>query len=482
MSEYGSNIQSLSYKELVQKIRRVAYYLSANGVSYGQPIILAANQSESFICCYFALHLIGAIVVPIDGQLPTVQLKKIADKCSAKLAILENTNDANNITKIITFNSIFQNLSDEYRMMNYPRFDDKADVLFTTGTTGTPKGVILTHHNILSGAININNFVGNKPSDIELIPLPFSHSFGLARLRCNMLMGATIEIAKGFLLPGKIFRQFADRRITGFSTVPAGIAVLFRFGGDKLQKLKDELRYIEIGSAPMPLENKLKLMELLPNTRICMHYGLTEASRSSFIEFHTDRDFLNSVGKATPGVDLKIYNNVGNECGSNEVGEFNVRGASVAKGYISKKNILSADGWFKTGDIGYKNEEDYIFLTGRKTDVINIGGRKVSPIEIEGFVNYLPEIEDCACIGIPDQDGVSGEIIKLFLVLRKNSNLSSQNFSEVNIIEYLRNKLESYKIPSEFAWIDEVPKTKTGKIQRHVLRQQSKIKKDVKNS
>ena len=143
---------------------------------------------------------------------------------------------------------------------------------------------------------------------------------------------------------------------------------------------------------------------------------------------------------------------------------------------------MSADGWFKTGDIGYKNEEDYIFLTGRKTDVINIGGRKVSPIEIEGFVNYLPEIEDCACIGIPDQDGVSGEIIKLFLVLRKNSNLSSQNFSEVNIIEYLRNKLESYKIPSEFAWIDEVPKTKTGKIQRHVLRQQSKIKKDVKNS
>jgi long-chain acyl-CoA synthetase len=352
----------------------------------------------------------------------------------------------------------------------FPKLSDRADILFTTGTTGTPKGVILTHQNILASATNINTFIQNTREDIELIPLSLSHSFGLGRLRCNFLLGASIVLANGFLLPGKIFRQLTETKASGISFVPAGAAVLFKFGGEKLGNFRDQLRYVEIGSAPMPLEHKQKLMELLPKTRICMHYGLTEASRSSFLEFHEDAEHLESIGRATPGVRIQVQDKRGEPCQTGVRGSIQVCGSSVTKEYLTSETINLVNGWFTTGDFGYQDEKGYLYLEGRESDLINVAGRKVSPIELETILNQLPSVEDVACVGMADPKGISGEVVKVFLVPKSQGYDVLRRPTRSDLVAYLRNKVEPYKIPFEFEWIERLPKTSSGKIKRYLLR------------
>jgi long-chain acyl-CoA synthetase len=178
---------------------------------------------------------------------------------------------------------------------------------------------------------------------------------------------------------------------------------------------------------------------------------------------------LDSVGKVTPGVYLKIQNENGEECKINESGEIFTKGKSVSKGYITSKMSIKND-WLSTGDIGYKNEKDYIFLNGRKNDLINIGGKKVSPLEIENMINLIPSISECACIGISDPNGISGNIISALLVLKKSKENIYNKISDIDLTAYLRENLESYKIPSEFNWIDKIPKTSLGKIKRNIIK------------
>tara|TARA_B110000037_G_scaffold218300_1_gene281027 strand:- start:1949 stop:3427 length:1479 start_codon:yes stop_codon:yes gene_type:complete len=468
-SELKSAEEDISYKELSKKIKKASKFLIDNDVSKGETVILSGSNSIAFVIGYFATHLIGAIAIPIDVQLKKSQIQFISEKCKVKIAFLSNNTLVEGIPKIFPLNKLLKNDSSELNREISIKPNDSADIVFTSGTTGKPKGVILSHENILESSKNINNFIKNTSEDIEVLPTPFSHSFGLARLRCNFLAGASVALASGFLFPGRIYQQLQATSATAISFVPAGAAVLLKFGENKLAKFKNQLKYIEIGSAPMHITHKKKLMELLPNTKICMHYGSTESSRSCFIDFHQDKDNLDSVGKVTPGVYLKIQNENGEECKINESGEIFTKGKSVSKGYITSKMSIKND-WLSTGDIGYKNEKDYIFLNGRKNDLINIGGKKVSPLEIENMINLIPSISECACIGISDPNGISGNIISALLVLKKSKENIYNKISDIDLTAYLRENLESYKIPSEFNWIDKIPKTSLGKIKRNIIK------------
>lgn len=248
--------------------------------------------------------------------------------------------------------------------------------------------------------------------------------------------------------------------------VPASWRYLQKFTGDKLGEFADQLHYIEMGSAYFSAEEKKHLADLLPHTRVCMHYGLTEASRSAFMEFHDDGEHLDSVGKPSPNTDIKIYDEQGNELKPNEEGEICVKGAHVTHGYLNHPIEASFFGdYFRTGDWGYKTPEGYIYLKSRKKDLINVGGKKLSPVETETELLKIPGVEDCACIGIPDKNGVLGEVVKAFIVKAEGSDLS-----EDNVKNQLSGKLEGYKIPAEVEWIDKIPRTQNGKIQRALLK------------
>jgi acyl-CoA synthetase (AMP-forming)/AMP-acid ligase II len=462
--------QPVTYGDLMKRINATAAHLASIGVGKGDRVILSASNTPSFLYGYFASHLLGAITAPLAPKTPDTRLQFIIDKLDPAAIFIDREFTYKNYSSQLI--SAFDQLDLDTPEKEYtlPIMDMVADILFTTGTTGESKGVVLTHHNICHQAKNINAFIGNDHTDVEVLPLPLSHSFGLGRLRCNMVTGGTIVLVDGFLIVGKIFQAFEKWHATGFCFVPAGLAILYKLSADKIGDYTKQLKYIEIGSAPMPMENKLRLMRLLPNTRICMHYGLTEASRSTFIEFHQGKQKLESIGLPTPNVSVKVADKEGNEVAIDELGEILVRGEMVMRDYLDNPEETAnklINGWIRTGDIGSMDKEGYYYLRGREKELINIAGRKAAPDEIENVLKQHKAVEDCACIGVPDPEGIKGETPKAFIVLKQGIE-KKPSHSELH--EFFRGKLEEYKIPSLFQWIDTIPKTASGKLQRAFLK------------
>jgi long-chain acyl-CoA synthetase len=198
---------------------------------------------------------------------------------------------------------------------------------------------------------------------------------------------------------------------------------------------------------------------------LCMHYGLTEASRSTFMEFNSSKNYLNTIGKPSPNVIIDIFDENGNKLSNEEEGEICIKGDHVSREYWNiDTNDLFYGEYFRTGDIGLINKNEYIILKGRSKEIINIGGKKLSPIEVEDKIKeFDPELE-AVCIGIPDLQGILGEVVKAFVV--KGNSIC--DFEEID--HFLKNKLEKYKVPVKYEWINEVPKTASGKIQRQKLK------------
>lgn len=342
-----------------------------------------------------------------------------------------------------------------------------ADILFTTGTTGKSKGVVLSHQALAAACRHITAVVGTTAGDVELLPLPLSHSFGLGRMRSALSAGASLVLFDGVYDASSIVNALSEHRATGFSSVPAGIAILLEQQAAGLGRAAPHLRYLEIGSASMPVVHKMHLMALLPETRICMHYGLTEASRSAFLNFHDDHDKLESIGRPSPGVEMRIAREDATEAAAGTEGHLEVRGRHLMSGYWQDPEMTAAtlrDGWLRTGDLGRVDDGGYFWLSARASDIINVGGRKVSPHELEAVLLRHPAIAECACVGIPDP--LSGQAVAAFLVAcpgrRELPKLSE-------LAKLLRENVEPYKVPRKFEWVDELPKSSSGKVLRHQL-------------
>jgi long-chain acyl-CoA synthetase len=342
-----------------------------------------------------------------------------------------------------------------------------ADVMFTTGTTGAPKGVCLSHDNIAGSAANINGFIGTGSSDIEALGLPLSHSFGLGRLRCVFRAGATMILVGNFANLKAFFTVMENEHVTGFGMVPAVWQYIKRLSGRRIGKFADQLRYIEVGSAALPIEDKRLLMELFPTTRLCVHYGLTEASRALFTELHADADCLTTIGRPVSSwVEVCIMDEDGNPMPNGEDGELCVKGNMVTHSYFLQRDNQEAffDDWFRTGDWGHRDSDGRFYLTGRKKELINVGGEKVSPATIEEAIRSLG-VADCACVAIPDPNGILGEVPKAFLL----NNGGKQPAIE-DIKRQLALLLPAHEIPAEWEWIDQIPRSASGKIQRLKLK------------
>lgn len=459
-----SGKNSATYKQLCERILAAKKKLEQEGLQKNDRIVLAAGKQIEFAYIYFGAHLAGYEIIPIDSATEPTRLEYIVKTTNAKLLIGFDQSELQ-ISKLSLKD--FKDLEGEsFSTPSFRTDNEVADILFTTGTTGEPKGVPLTYENEMAAASNINTFIKNTKEDVELLALPISHSFGLGRLRCCLVNGQTIILLGNFANVKKLFRIMSEQHVTGFTMVPASWRYLQKFTGDKLGEFADQFHYIEMGSAYFSAEEKKNLADLLPHTRVCMHYGLTEASRSAFMEFHDDGEHLGSVGKPSPNTDIKIFDEQGTELKPNEEGEICVKGAHVTHGYLNHPIEASFFGdYFRTGDWGYKTPEGYIYLKSRKKDLINVGGKKLSPVETETELLKIPGVEDCACIGIPDKNGVLGEVVKAFIVKAEGSDLS-----EDNVKNQLSGKLEGYKIPAEVEWIDKIPRTQNGKIQRALLK------------
>jgi len=457
-----SGKKSATYQELCDRTLAARDKI-LSVLSPGERVVIAAGKQIEFLYAYFGIHLAGLTAMPIDPATNPDRLRYIVEQAHACALIGFGETDLPLLQIPL---DLFEDLEKSYQDVSFPELDAVADILFTTGTTGRPKGVPLTFANEAAAARNINAFIGNAPEDVEELALPISHSFGLGRVRCCLSNGQTLILLGGFTNVKKLFRIMEEENVSGFSMVPAGWRYLQKLSGNKLGDYAGQLKYIEMGSAYFSAEEKRNLADLLSNTRVCMHYGLTEASRSAFMEFHADASALDSVGKASPFTEIAVFDETGKEVAAGAEGEIAVKGEHVTLGYLGIPNDESFYGdYFRTGDWGYKTPEGYIHLISRKKELINVGGKKVSPIEVEEQLMKLPGVEDCACIGVADKDGVLGEVVKAFIVKSPDADLTFESLHK-----QMLGKLEPYKLPVEYAWIDAIPKTQNGKILRGELK------------
>lgn len=459
-------VEQVTYAQLWERCLLAATNVKRKyGLKQGDRIILSASANIEFIYAYFGIHIAGGVCVPIDTDTNETRFNLIKEstKPVCTMGALHKVQG----TETISFSELLtpcENV-DAYQQPNQTQL---ADVLFTTGTTGAPKGVALNHHNLAAAAQSINTFIKNTADDVELLALPLSHSFGLGRVRCVLSIGGKLVLLGTFASMKKFFGQMEQYHCTGFGMVPAGWGYIKKMSGKKIGQFADQLRYVEIGSSFMSIEDKELLCELLPNTRICMHYGLTEASRSAFMEFHSELDKLNTAGKASPNVDIRIFDAEGKEQPVGAEGEVCVKGEHVTCSYWNETPERFAkdffNGYFRTGDAGCLDSDGYIHLKSRIKEMINVGGKKVSPMEVEDILKTIPGIEDCACVAMPDPEGVMGELVKAFIVCKDDS------LTDSTILDALRPKLEVYKLPAAIERIDAIPKTASGKVQRLKLK------------
>jgi len=476
-----SNGNEYTYAELWRNIKRLSKWIDLNYEKQCRIGVLLDNCVES-VFALFAIIISGRICVPLDHDIHHRNLNFVINDTSIDLIFTspKYIHKLKEIKSKFSFDIISTEgikLDKENKILgdiiSCASFDDfevpninnslTASIFYTTGTTGPRKGVMLSHGNLLASTRNINEFMQIKSSTIESVPMRISHSFGFARLRCVLDVGGTVILENGLLRPDKVLSNMKLYKANAISSVPAGFAILLGRYKKLFEEISSQIQHIEIGSTFMKEDQKEILISLCPKARICMHYGSTEASRSTFIEFNSEKNKLSTIGKPSPNVEIKILTDDKIIKSENGTGEILVKGKMTSQGYwhnekMTKQNIIS--GWIKTGDIGKIDLDGYIHLLGRKEEIINFGGLKVAPGEIEEVLLKHKNIVEAAVIGIKSNDSFLTETIKAFIV----SNEKDLSLKEIE--SFCLKNLEAYKIPNFFEIISKLPKTNSGKIKK----------------
>lgn len=447
---------SYSYETFVSDIQSSSEALCKQGCKKGSKVILRAENTYQFICVYFAIHLIGAIVVLIPSERDEA-FELLVTQATYPSLVIEDPSFFYKENKS-------NNPSVDFECVNHS--NDIADIVFSSGTTGNPKAVPISHAKQFLATENITKHVKNNSKDTELILMPLSHSFGMGRLRSVFFAGGLVIIGPAIYNLKEIFYHLKEHNVNGLGLVPSAWNILRKLSRDSITKFSDQMKYMEFGSAYLAKEEKKFIATSFPNTNLVMHYGLTELSRALFINFH--KDDLGAIGKLQKNVSVKIVDSNGKVLPDGESGEIMLRSSWMSEEYINSsehnKHAFHLD-HIRTGDLG-KIIDGYLYLTGRLKEIINVGGRKVSPYYIEDKLNLLSFIEESACIGVPHEE--MGESIVAFVAIKKT--ISDSKVDIRNQIHSLISKsLPEHMIPNKIILIDVIPKTHSGKITRHKL-------------
>ena len=460
------DITSITYNELLKKSKFVSKSIR-DVIKCGQSVSLLSENSISFVITYFGILMAGGIVHIVPPNSSDKQLQFQIEKVKPVIIVCSETL-VDKITRNQYKHILISDLINNNSKINHDNIDDKfnevSSIIFTSGTTGTPKGVKLKHENIIFVTNNIIKIIGVRSDDVEINPLQLSHSFGLGCLHTTIAQGATSIIFRNSINLKEIIGAVTINKATGFVGVPATFQKILLNYKQEFKEAGKNFHYLLTNSAPMPKDDIQEIIKLFPLTNFFTYYGLTEASRSTFLLFNNDIRKIESVGKPAPNVQLKIITDNDSTSNEHDVGEVLIKGPNVIDEYWADtvKEPKIKDGWLATGDLGFLDNDGYLYLNGRKDDIINVGGEKVSPIEIELMIKQLDKIQDVGVIGVPDK--TFGEIPVAFIV-------TEFNLETNEILGHCIKTLERYKIPQNFLFVDSIPKNESGKIERNALRE-----------
>jgi acyl-CoA synthetase (AMP-forming)/AMP-acid ligase II len=487
--------QTIAFEELAQRVNRLANGLSEMGVRPGDRVATMQVNTNQCIEAYFAAAQLDAIYVPINFRAKTDELAQMLEIAQPACLLLgerylsmvpDNSRSSENII-ILDGEANGKNKSYEELLkasspdqMHFPeaRDEDTTVIMFTAGTTGVPKGVMLTHDSFSSYLLATVEPADPDVEESNLITVPFYHIAGLQAALAAVYGGRTLIVMRQFE-PLEWMRLVQDTRANRAMLVPTMLKTLLEHPDFSKYDLSS-LSVITYGAAPMPLEVIKDAITKLPSSRFINAFGQTETASTITMlppddhilegspeEIEIKLKRLTSIGKPLDDVEVTIVDEEGQPVSEGETGEIVARGSRMMAGYWQEESATRdamRDGWIYTGDLGYQDHDGYIFLSGRAKDFIKRGGEMISPEEVEQVLRSHPEIEDAAVIGVPDLKW--GEEVRAVVVG------SSEKVDEDMIIEFCRDKIAGFKRPRSVVFVGELPRNVMGKVLKRDLREE----------
>lgn len=489
----------LTYEELYEKACRLCNILLANGIEGGSKVGLRLPRSPEYVVAYFGATMAGAVIVPFDPNLTVREIYSTLSYCDVQLlvsnreglAFLEDAGaSCPNLQAVLLFEqSDCDSLSGSPVSMEFflPRAGravrltitascsrpslltdpgSLALLLHTSGTTSAPKRVMLSHRNVISNASSHIASLDLRHDDKVLIALPMFFGYcNTAQMLTHVLLGGTLVLMPGLFTPARFCHLVKTERVTTFTGVPTMLLYLLQYQALCSHDLAS-LRYVCFGGSVMPQEPLQQLIQKLPAVGFVHTYGQTEASpRVTTLLPQDAMRKRGSVGRAIPGVEVSIFGQDGHPLSPLEIGEVVVRGDNVMLGYYKRPEITSEvirDGQLFTGDMGYLDDDRYLYLTGRRRNMIIRAGINIYPEEIEEYLLQHPDVIEAAVVG--EEHPIQGQVPVGIIVMRDGASPTTDE-----LIAFCKKGLAPYKIPTRIEFRDELPKTYNQKTQRHKL-------------
>lgn len=495
--------ERLTYVDLDLRANRLAHALLRSGVTRGDRVAVFLPSSSLAVVAIFAALKAGAVFLPVNPTTKKKKLRYILADCNAKALVTteqllrslegggitaaeapslkctvverrmdQESNAGSGDTRVlIDYGSVIQ---DDGCPGEPPpggaSEQDLASLIYTSGSTGAPKGVMLTHRNMVSATDSINAYIKNVYDDVIGGVLPLSFDYGLYQCFLAFQVGATLLLEKSFAYPVRTLETFSREGVTGFPIVPTIAALLLQL--DLQQHDLGALRYITNTGAALPTSAIERIRKVLPRVEIISMYGLTECKRVSYLPPSEIDRRPDSVGKAMPNVDVWIEDKSGDRVATGEIGQLVVRGPNVMKGYwgLAEETdkclgVDPATGYrvLYTGDLFRQDDDGYLYFVARQDEVIKTKGQKVSPREVEEVVLTLDGVVEAAVCGV--EDDVLGQRVTAFVVLGKDVMLEASD-----VIAHCRRNLEDFMVPGRVEIRDALPKTDSGKVSKAQLK------------
>lgn len=485
---------TVSYSQLNDLTNKVANLLYNLGVRKGDKVSVYLPNMPEYVYLYLGIPKIGAVTGPVNSLFKAREVKFVVNHSEAKIIVTipkfmevinEIKNDLTNVEKIITIGGSvddtlnFWELMEKTSKSNPPEViidekNDPASILYTSGTTGFPKGVLQTHFNIRRDAEMIKDFLNANEDYRFMLILPLFHcNAQVVTVMAPFTIGASCILTPGFSAQTH-WETVAKYKTSTFSAVPTVLSILLKMPHENLDL--SSLEFVICGAAPLPVE-VFREFEKTFNCRIVEGYGLTEGTCASSVNpiptETEDKRKIGSIGVPLPGNKMKIVDSDGNDLPPNTKGEIIIKGDNVMKEYYKNPEANAEtlkDGWLFTGDIGHMDEDGFFFITDRKKDMIIRGGENIYPREIEEVLYSHPAVSLATVIGVRDE--IYGELPKAFIVLKEGITTTAED-----IIAYCKKNLADFKIPKYIEFREDLLKTPTGKIMKQPLRDEEKAQK-----
>jgi amino acid adenylation domain-containing protein len=484
-----------TYGELERQARHLAGALQAAGVQRGDRVALFLPNGVEMVVGVYATLLAGAIFMPVNPQTKTEKLRYILDDSRAVCLIThaalrptwegamgEGTVAGRSRSVIVAGEeaSSARSFAGALAAAREPRDQgcidvDLAAIIYTSGSTGEPKGVMLTHHNMVSAATSVSTYLGLRGDDVIMCALPLSFDYGLYQILMGFQVGARVILEPSFAFPASVLEVMGREQVTVFPGVPTMFAMLMNLEGLSRYDLST-LRAITNTAAALSETQIARLRGLFPKASLFSMYGLTECKRVTYLPPGELDRRPTSVGRGMPNEEVYLTDESGRRLPNGSVGELVVRGSNVMRGYWEKPEETSrrlrpgpypGEMVLYTGDLFRTDEEGFLYFVARKDDIIKSRGEKVSPREVENAIHALPGVVDVAVVGVDDP--VLGQAVKAYVVLAPGV-----SYSDKDVVRHCHGKLENFMVPKHVEFVMQLPTTHTGKVSKTLLREAAK--------